>query len=93
MPDKDGSARSKTRSRAAASSSRWRTPPTTSRGWAEHESPNWHRGADHGGGGSRALMHARIGMDAGGLNRHVERVFNPERKDLHWGRRKLARDR
>jgi hypothetical protein len=27
------------------------------------------------------------------LNRHVERVFNPERKDHHWGRRKLARDR
>jgi hypothetical protein len=27
------------------------------------------------------------------LNRHVERVFNPERKDTHWGRYKLARDR
>jgi hypothetical protein len=27
------------------------------------------------------------------LNRHVERVFNPDRKDPHWGRRKLARDR
>jgi hypothetical protein len=27
------------------------------------------------------------------LNRHVERVFNPDRKDHHWGRRKLARDR
>jgi hypothetical protein len=26
-------------------------------------------------------------------NRHVERVFNPERKEHHWGRRKLARDR
>ena len=26
-------------------------------------------------------------------NRHVERVFNPDRKDHHWGRRKLARDR
>jgi hypothetical protein len=26
------------------------------------------------------------------LNRHVERVFNPDRKDHHWGRRKLARD-
>ena len=23
------------------------------------------------------------------LNRHVERVFNPERKDTHWGKRKL----
>jgi len=26
-------------------------------------------------------------------NRHVERVFNPDRKDHHWERRKLARDR
>jgi hypothetical protein len=29
----------------------------------------------------------------GALNRHVERVFNPDRKDTHWGKRKLARDR
>jgi hypothetical protein len=27
------------------------------------------------------------------INRHVERVFDPTRKDTHWGRRKLARDR
>jgi hypothetical protein len=27
------------------------------------------------------------------INRHVERVFDPARKDKHWGRRKLARDR
>ena len=26
------------------------------------------------------------------LNRHVERVFNPDRKDSHWGKRKLKRD-
>ena len=26
------------------------------------------------------------------LNRHVERVFNPDRKDPHWGKRKLKRD-
>src|SRR6266404_582450 len=26
-------------------------------------------------------------------NRHVERVFDPSRKEKHWGRRKLARDR
>jgi hypothetical protein len=23
-------------------------------------------------------------------NRHAERVFNPHRKDPHWGRRKLG---
>ena len=37
-------------------------------------------------------MMARIGIMRA-LNRHVERVFNPDRKDLHWGKRKLARDR
>jgi hypothetical protein len=37
-------------------------------------------------------MFARIGVMKA-LNRHVERVFNPSRKDKHWGRRKLARDR
>jgi hypothetical protein len=37
-------------------------------------------------------MLARIGVMRA-LNRHVERVFNPDRKDPHWGRRKLARDR
>jgi len=38
------------------------------------------------------IMFARIGVMRA-LNRHVERVFNPDRKDHHWGRRKLARDR
>jgi hypothetical protein len=37
-------------------------------------------------------MLARIGIMRA-LNRHVERVFNPSRKDTHWGKRKLARDR
>ena len=36
-------------------------------------------------------MMARIGV-VKALNRHVERVFNPERKDTHWGKRKLKRD-
>jgi hypothetical protein len=40
-------------------------------------------------GGPR--MFARIGVMRA-LNRNVERAFNPERKDHHWGRRKLARD-
>ena len=26
------------------------------------------------------------------LNRNVVGVFNPDRKDKHWGKRKLARD-
>ena len=35
---------------------------------------------------------ARIGVMRA-LNRHVERVFDSSRKDHHWGKRKLARDR
>jgi hypothetical protein len=35
-------------------------------------------------------MMARIGVMRA-LNRNVERVFNPDRKDTHWGKRKLKR--
>jgi hypothetical protein len=37
------------------------------------------------------LLHARVGMMRA-LNRHRVREFNPDRKDHHWGRRKLKRD-
>jgi hypothetical protein len=46
--------------------------------------------ATSGSGGP--TMFARIGVMRA-LNRHVERVFNPSRKETQWGRRKLARDR
>ena len=36
-------------------------------------------------------MMARIGVMKA-LNRHVVREFNPDRKDHHWGKRKLKRD-
>jgi hypothetical protein len=36
-------------------------------------------------------MLARIGVMKA-LNRDVERVFNPDRKDSHRGKRKLKRD-
>jgi len=36
-------------------------------------------------------MMARIGVMKA-LNRHIVREFNPERKDTHWGKRKLKRD-
>jgi len=36
-------------------------------------------------------MMARIGVMKA-LNRHVERVFNSDRKETHWGKRKLKRD-
>jgi hypothetical protein len=62
---------------------------------AEHQAAEWLAAlealilvAESGG----PTMFARIGVMRA-LNRHVERVFNPDRKDHHWGRRKLARDR
>jgi hypothetical protein len=36
-------------------------------------------------------MFARIGVMRA-LNRHHVREFNPDRKDHHWGKRKLKRD-
>jgi hypothetical protein len=44
--------------------------------------------ADLGG----PTMFARIGVMQA-LHRHVERAFNPDRKDHHWGKRELKRDR
>jgi hypothetical protein len=62
---------------------------------AEHEAAEWQAAmealilvATSGG----PTVFARIGIMRA-LNRHVERVFNPDRKDHNWGRRKLARDR
>jgi hypothetical protein len=62
---------------------------------AEHDAEEWQAAmqalmlvAEHDG----PTMFARIGVMRA-LNRHVERVFNSDRKDQHWGRRKLARDR
>jgi hypothetical protein len=62
---------------------------------AEHDAPEWQAAMEAlllvvelGG----PTMFARIGI-VRALNRHVERVFNPDHKDHHWGKRKLARDR
>jgi len=61
---------------------------------AEHDAEEWQAAmqalllvAEHDG----PTMFARI-VVMRALNRHVERVFNPDRKDHHWGRRQLARD-
>ena len=43
--------------------------------------------AEHGG----SVEFARIAT-LQAINRHVERVFDPSRKDTHWGKRKLKRD-
>ena len=62
---------------------------------AEHEAQEWQAAmealilvATSGG----PTMFARIGVMRA-LNRRVERVFNPDRKEHHRGHRKLARDR
>jgi len=61
----------------------------------EHEAQEWQAAmealilvATSGG----PTMFARIGVMRA-LNRNVEHVFNPDRKDHHWGRRNLARGR
>jgi hypothetical protein len=62
---------------------------------AEHEAQEWQVAmealilvAEHNG----PTMFARIGVMRA-LNRHVERVFDRSRKESHWGKRELARDR
>jgi hypothetical protein len=61
---------------------------------AEHDAEPWQAAmealllvAEHDG----PTMFARKGVMRA-LNRHVERAFDPSRKDKHWGRRKLKRD-
>jgi hypothetical protein len=63
---------------------------------AEHEAEEWQAAmealilvATSDGG---PTMLARIGVMRA-LNRHHVREFNPDRKEHHWGKRKLARDR
>ena len=60
----------------------------------EHSAPEWQDAMQalilfetRGG----PTMLARIGVMRA-LNRHVIREFNPDRKDTHWGKRKLKRD-
>jgi hypothetical protein len=55
---------------------------------AEHDADEWQAAmevlllvVELGG----PTMFARIGVMRA-LNRHVERVFNPDRKDTHWGK-------
>jgi hypothetical protein len=43
--------------------------------------------AEHGG----PIEFARIAT-LRAINRHVERLFDPSRKEAHWGKRKLKRD-
>jgi hypothetical protein len=62
---------------------------------AEHDTAEWQAAmeslllvVEFGG----RTMFARIGVMRA-LNRHVERMFDPTRKDPRWDKRKLARER
>jgi hypothetical protein len=41
--------------------------------------------------GRGPLLHARVGM-LRAMNHGVEQVFRSDRKETHWGKRKLKRD-
>ena len=65
---------------------------------AQHDLPHWQDAVEHlikaaeGSPGSPAwLIFARMFM-LRALNHSVERVFNSDRKETHWGKRKLKRD-
>jgi hypothetical protein len=61
---------------------------------AEQQLPRWQAAVEAlimAAEGRGPLLHARVGM-LRALNHGVERVFS-DRKDTHWGKRKLARDR
>jgi hypothetical protein len=61
---------------------------------SEHMAPEWQTATEtliSAAAGRLPVMHARIAM-LRALHRNVERVFNPDRKETHWGKRKLKRD-
>jgi hypothetical protein len=79
---------------ATSSRSRMRGNYITKLPKSEHAAAEWQAAmealilvATSGG----PTMFARIGV-LRALNRKAERVFNPDRKDHNWGRRKLKRD-
>jgi hypothetical protein len=41
--------------------------------------------------GRGPMLHARVGM-VRAMNHGRERVFNPDRKETHWAKRKLKRN-
>jgi hypothetical protein len=60
---------------------------------AEQDLPEWQAATEAlimAAEGRGPLMHARVGV-LRALNRNVERTFT-DRKETHWGKRKLKRD-
>ena len=58
----------------------------------EHDLPEWQTGpvTRSAAEGRDFVMHSRIGV-LRALNRNLERTLT-DRKEMHWGRRKLKRD-
>jgi hypothetical protein len=63
---------------------------------AMHDQPHWQDAVEHllraSAGSAGWLMFAKMFM-LRALHHGVERVFNTDRKETHWGKRKLKRDR
>jgi hypothetical protein len=61
---------------------------------SEHDTPEWRlvvQTADRCAEDRGPMMFAKMGITQA-INRNDQRVFNPDRKDPYWGRRKLKRD-
>jgi hypothetical protein len=61
---------------------------------AESMAPEWQIATEAlilAAAGRGPIMHARIGI-LQAIHRNEPRVFNPDRKDPHWRKRKLKRD-
>jgi hypothetical protein len=62
---------------------------------SEQELPHWQDAVEAliaAAEGRGPMLLARVGI-LRAMHHGAERVFNPGRKDSHWGKRKLARDR
>jgi hypothetical protein len=61
---------------------------------AEQKLPHWQTATEAlilAAEGRGPLLHARVGM-LRAMNHGAERVFRSDRKETHWGKRKLKRD-
>jgi hypothetical protein len=62
---------------------------------AQRDLPHWQHAVEHlvraSAGLSAWLMFAEMGM-LRAMNHDVERLFNTDRKETHWGKRKLKRE-
>ena len=61
---------------------------------AEYMAPEWQTATETlllAAGGRGPIIHARIAI-LQAIHRHEARAFNPDRKNTHWGKRRLKRD-